>query len=380
MKPSLRKWLSTLFIVATLAAVVLIAFQNNDLENTLKIFSTLDLKWMLGALGCWLAYIFFDALSYHLFLKTQGHPISFWYAIYITIIGFYYGNITPGASGGQPMQVYYMTKKDVPVGVGTSAISIRFACNESAIVLTGMALWLFNWHFVEKQLAGVRFLAVFGMLFNFAAVLLVLMTVVRRSLVQRILNWGVKVGTKMRLIRKPEVTLSHLNTTLDTYHASAVRLGRKPGQIFAQLLFAILSNLGLMGIVVFTYYAFGESGTPWYQLLTISYLLYVTASFTPLPGASGAQEGGFLLYYKGLFSAGTIGPALLIWRFVNYYLMIIVGAVLTLIYSIFGKKKKRAKVKDTKGDKGAKDAESIGNAQNAADVQNSTDVKDAVNT
>ena len=81
----------------------------------------------------------------------------------------------------------------------------------------------------------------------------------------------------------------------------------------------------MTGSIVFTYYAFGLSGTPWYQILTMSCLLFVSASYTPLPGASGAQEGGFMAYFAGIFTDGTIGVGLLIWRFFTYYMFLIVG-------------------------------------------------------
>ena len=40
-------------------------------------------------------------------------------------------------------------------------------------------------------------------------------------------------------------------------------------------------------------------------LLTLSLLLFISASYTPLPGASGAQEGGFLYYFRNIFTGGT---------------------------------------------------------------------------
>ena len=97
-----------------------------------------------------------------------------------------------------------------------------------------------------------------------------------------------------------------------------------------------------MEVILFVYRAFGESGTPWYQLLTISFLLFLSASYTPLPGASGAQEGGFLLYYRGLFTQGTAGLALLVWRFMTYYLFLIIGAAATILTHLRGGAKARA--------------------------------------
>ena len=86
--------------------------------------------------------------------------------------------------------------------------------------------------------------------------------------------------------------------------------------------------------VIFVYHAFGQHGTHWYQLLTLSCLLYVSASYTPLPGASGAQEGGFVLYFGRIFLNGTIGMALLTWRFFTFYIFLIVGIGMVLLEKI----------------------------------------------
>ena len=81
------------------------------------------------------------------------------------------------------------------------------------------------------------------------------------------------------------------------------------------------------------------SGTPWYQLMALSFMLFISASYTPLPGASGAQEGGFLYYFRNIFNGGSVGLALLIWRFFTYYLFIFVGVFNLLLEKITRKRK-----------------------------------------
>lgn len=110
----------------------------------LEALFTLDPWWLLGAAGCWFAYLFFDALGYHYFLRKQGYEVKLSFALYISLMGFYYSNITPGASGGQPMQIYYMNKKGVPIGIGTSGISMKFIANQLMTVLMASALWLWK--------------------------------------------------------------------------------------------------------------------------------------------------------------------------------------------------------------------------------------------
>ena len=325
---------SFLFIAATLALILMIAFSNTELTNAWDVLFTLDLRWVLMALLGWFAYLFFDTLSMHYFLYRQQYPVSLGSALYVTLIGFYYSNITPGASGGQPMQVYYLSKHGVPVPIGTSAISIKFFSQQLMISLLAAGFWLANVDFVNGQLGNAEWAVYIGYAINFAAVPMVLLVALHRPMVQAILSFFVKIGAKLRLIKKPEERMIRISAGLDTYHASILRVAKAPGQLVWMLVLAGLSIMGLMSVPWSVYHAFRMTGVSWDKLFTIAFLLFVSASYTPLPGASGAQEGGFLVYFKGMFTQGTIGLALLVWRFFTYYLFLLVGAVLSIVNTI----------------------------------------------
>jgi uncharacterized membrane protein YbhN (UPF0104 family) len=55
--------------------------------------------------------------------------------------------------------------------------------------------------------------------------------------------------------------------------------------------------------------------------------MHLSASIAPTPGASGAQEGAFYLFFRWIFPERSLFPALLVWRFFTYYFMLLVGAV-----------------------------------------------------
>lgn len=325
-----RNLLSLLFILATLGLVMIFAFSNSELSNAWGALFTLDLKWLLAALAGWFAYMAFDMLSLHYFLRKQKHGIAMNSSCYVTLIGFYYSNITPGASGGQPMQVYYLSKRGVPVPIGTSAISTKFFAQQLMIVLLSTVFWLTNASFVDAHLGALRWAIYIGYAINFASIPLILLVALHRPLVQAIVTFLIRLGAKLRLSKHPEETIVRVSAGLDVYHASILRLAKHPRQIIWMLVLAGLSVMGLMSVPCFVYHAFRMSGTPWYQLVTLGFLLFVSASYTPLPGASGAQEGGFLAFFNGMFTQGTIGLALLVWRFFTYYLFLLVGAFISI--------------------------------------------------
>ena len=182
-----------------------------------------------------------------------------------------------------------------------------------------------------------------GWIINFAVVPLVLLAAFRRSLVRRLASGLIGLLAKMKLVRNREAVLEKTSEVLDTYHAAIRDLLRSPAQVLTQCLCSALSILALTGSIIFVYHAFGLSGTPWYRLLTISLLLFVSASYTPLPGASGAQEGGFMYYYNNIFTGGTKGLALLVWRFFTYYLFLFIGVAIVLLEKVIRRKSKPAR-------------------------------------
>ncbi len=325
MKLNIRKMLSALLVIGSIALVICIAFSNSELEDAWQALGSLKPIWVAGLFGCWFAYMFFDALSGWIYLRREGFRLSLGRAVNACLIGFYYCNITPSSAGGQPMQVNSLRKAGIPVGYGTMTATVRFVCNQTVVCVLSMVFWLLNRDFVARQLGDSIWFARIGWIISFAAVPLFLMAAYQRNMIQRIALWLIHLGKKMHLIRNEEAAAAVTTNVLDTYHTALKDMQRRPGQICVQMLCSVFSISGLIGSIYFVYHAFGFSGTPWYQLVTISFLLFVSASYTPLPGASGAQEGGFLLYYQGIIPSDRIGLALLVWRFFTYYLFLIVG-------------------------------------------------------
>ena len=325
MKPEGKKIGSFLFIVLSVAVVFFIAFGNGELEKSLDAMQDMDLRWVAGIFLCWAVYTFFDGMNYWAYLRREGFKISLGRAVNVALIGFYYSNITPSAAGGQPMQVNSMRKAGIPVGYGTMAVTIRFITNQFMISFLSLTLFFLNRSFVYDQLGGAIWFVRFGWLINLGSVPLVLLAAFQRTWIQAIAGKIIRLLEKIHVIKNREMAMTKVTDTLDTYHTALHDLMRKPLQILLQFFLSFVSLLGLTFSVYFVYRAFGLSGTSWNRLLTISCLLYISASATPLPGASGAQEGGFLLYYRDIFPDGIIGLALLVWRFFTFYLFLIVG-------------------------------------------------------
>lgn len=326
-----KRAFSLAVILMSVAAVVAIAFSNSELNSAWQALLGLRQGHLAGALACCLGYMAADGLGIFAFLRRQGYGIRLSTSIHLSLVGLYYANITPGASGGQPVQVYMMRRRGIPVGMGSSTLAMRCFANQLAVTLLAGGLFLANRAFCAAQLGGVKGAVILGYIINFSVVPLILLATFCMDPLKRLGRRLVAWLGRCRWVKDPQSLAQRVDGILAGYQASMRLALRHPAALGLQILISLAQMLALAGVTVCVYHAFGLMGTADAQLLTVALLLFVSASYTPLPGASGAQEGGFLLYYRGIFTGGAITVALLVWRFFTYYLFLLLGAADALI-------------------------------------------------
>ena len=125
-----KKLISYCFIVFSTIMLLYILLSQNDILSIVNALRTIKLEYIYAAILCifgfWLleAYMIYKLLLKYTY-KKDGFK-SFWLAIKTTLIGQYYSNITPGASGGQPVQLYVMNDDSVPLSEGTAILVEKF--------------------------------------------------------------------------------------------------------------------------------------------------------------------------------------------------------------------------------------------------------------
>lgn len=330
MKARTKKILNFALIFGTLAIVLAVGVSGQEMSGALEAIRSVAPMWIVLCLLAYLLYAMMDALAVFQYVRTQGYPISLPYALYIAIVGAYYSNITPGATGGQPMQIYYMTKRKVPIGIGTSALTVKLFCFQFLLMVFGTALWIVNREFVARQLGGNLWILIVGYVYNDFTVCLILMIAVNKRLVWWVIRQCIRLGARMRLCKNPDASTAKWEEALNAFHDSIMSLRQRPVQLLIQMAIAAAQLLSLMTVTYLIYRAFGLKDTGYWHIITLAVMLYTSAAYTPLPGASGAQEGVFALYYASVFPDGIRLMALLMWRFFTYYISLILGAVVTV--------------------------------------------------
>ncbi|MDL2206198.1 flippase-like domain-containing protein [Eubacteriales bacterium OttesenSCG-928-N13] len=337
MKQWLKRNIGPVYVVILTAVLAIWLLNSDELPEMIRTLGQLEVKWVWIAFGCIMGYLLMRAGTLHFYLHSRGCAPKFYDTLMVSGIGQFYSAITPSASGGQPMQVLAMHHRGIPVSIATAAVSIKFVGFQLAFLLTGGALWATHVHLVSDQLGPVRWLVVLGYLVNSLLIFAVLMAMVNRSIIDRLVDWAIRMGAKFHLIRDQEKARGKAEHLLDEYRQSLLTLKNRPMDAVVIFLMSLAQVLLLMVVVVCLYHAFRLSGVDDLSLLTLQFLLFITAAFVPLPGAAGAQEGGFFLFFRDLIPQAQIVTLMFCWRFFTYYLLLIVGLIAVISDAVIRK-------------------------------------------
>ena len=328
MKARTRKLLTAGFILLTLAAVLYIGFRNNDFSASMRAMLSIPKKYVLLSVLCTFGGIMMQCLSLNSALRCLGYDVHFGLLYGISVLGEFYSYITPGASGGQPMQVYQLHKYRVHVGDATAALTIHFHCFQLSLMAFDVALFAVYRAFIIQQIGVNLPFLIIGFIFNIILIGNSLMI----AFYQRPIRWALKKLTGlMRRFRfgKPDALEAMLSGVADGFYAGMRRLAASKAEIARQFAFGAIRLILLMSVMYFVYHGLGQSSASYGKIVTMGCMQYTSAAYTPLPGASGAQEGVFSLYFSTLLPDELLFSGLMVWRFITYYLVLIVGFFVT---------------------------------------------------
>ena len=317
--------LNALIIVCTLGLVLYLSARGGDIGDAWDTLRSADPKWIGLAVVSWCVFMTFEGMGLHVFFHQQGIKIKFCTSFLVALIGSFYSSVTPAATGGQPMQVFALKKRGVPAGISSSGLAVKFFTFQTALLSLGGIMWALHPGIVQSCIDQGRWIVVTGFLLNGLSVAAVILLAINKNIVRGILTLAIHIGKALHLVKDVARTASKADAAMDDFHASVDMLTHHPIRLFQLYLLSCLQVLGLMSIVYCVYRALGLNQHSYFEILTLQFLLYIAASFTPLPGASGAQEGGFYIFFQHVFPAEKLVGALLLWRFFTYYFTLIIG-------------------------------------------------------
>lgn len=298
--------------------------------------------WMVGALACLVVILLTGALRIHLLLKPKQPRATLQDSYRYSLLSKYYVLITPLGLGGQPVTMVYMRKKNVPFGLATFIPMIDLFAMRLAMLIIGLVTVIF---FPNAVVSWVRIAAYFGLFFT------CLLPVVGISMSWFPVFEKVVVGalTRMTFLKRRDQYIKVTQDAFRKYRSAFAYFKTMKKQVFAVILLAFVSQLALLSIPFFILKAYPltallpNNGVPLTYLNAVSMVAYasIAVAFIPTVGNAGAIEFSFSTVFATFMEARYLFWALFAWRFLTFYLFLILGLVLTFYLGVNRRKESR---------------------------------------
>lgn len=301
-------------------------------DNFVNIISTLiraDLKWILIAVILMCIYWLLRALGMFIIVREYSKSITFKKIFNLTLITQFFNGITPFSSGGQPMEVYYLSKTGIRASKGTNIIIQNFILYQIALIMHGIIAVALNYNFhFFKEVALLKELTLIGFIINTLVGVGLLFISFSTKVNKTIINTLIWIGCKLNIIKDKEQSINKWTERLDEYHESATLLINKKSLFVKGVIYNFVALAIFYAIPLFVIYSMGNFNVNLVETITSSAYVLIIGAFVPIPGGSGGIEYGFMQFFGNFIGGSVLAASLLVWRFITYYLGIILGAIM----------------------------------------------------
>lgn len=332
-----KKYIRNMFLFLALIFITFyIIFKDQSVNEILKIIDGVDKRFIIAGVIAMLLYFTCETINLTRTLKALGEKSSFIKNFKYTLIGFFFSSITPAASGGQPMEIYYMNKEGIKVANSTIALLANLATMQIATISIALISLIFNYRYMNTILV-VCFIV--GICLNASALALLLISIYSKRATNAIVNFCVKFMKKFHF-KNIEQKEEKLRKELEIYQANSDYVKTHKRLVFKNVITTYIQFLIYYSISYWVYRSFGYNSAGIFTIISMQSVLFATVSGIPSPGAVGVSEGAFLEIYRNIYTEAQLKSSMLLCRGINFYLFVIISMFM-VIYASFKKRKSK---------------------------------------
>lgn len=322
------------FLLVVFGLTVYGVFHGEDLGAMAEAIRSSQIKWLIPGVCLVVFFIWGESIIIWYMMRSFGIRLKKRICFLFSSVGFFFSCITPSASGGQPMQIYYMKKEKIPIPVSTVILMVVTITYKLVLVVIGLGILIFGRGFLHRYLEGILPVYYLGLTLNVFCVTFMTILVFHPVMAEDMLLKGMDLLERMRLMKRKEARRQKLKDSMEVYRETAAYLKEHKKVLFHVIVLTFLQRIALFSVTWFVYLAFRMHGTSFLNVILLQAVISVAVDMLPLPGGMGISETLFLNIFATVFP-GVLLPAMVLSRGLGYYSQLLISALFTVVAQIY---------------------------------------------
>lgn len=333
---------SNILLLLGITAIILYFILKKEITNILPLLIKANVGWLLGGIGCIIIYWLMESKTLHIMIKSFDQSFPFFEVFKLVVSTQFFNGVTPFASGGQPFQILVLTSRSKMSASNVTSASVHnFMIYQFTLVFMGTMAVICGqiFHLFPIKEGHTLFLAFAGFSLNLLIVIILLIIALSPKLTGLLLRAFFFVLRKTPFKRKLDTITQKVNSLVLEFNKDMLLILNDKAKYFKVFLLNILKFLFLYSVTYFSCRAIGIKEISIIESIVASAYVMLIAAITPSPGASGGAEVGFMFFFGSVISGAEMVAIMLVWRFITYYIGLIIGMItFYFAYSLPAKK------------------------------------------
>ncbi|MCI2111756.1 MAG: flippase-like domain-containing protein [Bacilli bacterium] len=367
--PSEKKKNKLKYIISVLVVIVMtglsLAFSllGGGVNEVFSAIGSANQLWLWVMIG--MVFLIYVILAFIvlIFARLYTRHYKFHQAIANVMIGAFYSDVTPSASGGEVMQVFTLKKQGIDISSAASIMVMWFILYQTSLIIFDVIAFIFEGSSIMDITAKLNVLGgwapevtmlpliIIGFVVNLSVLGLLFLMSYSHHFHNFIMNNVLGFLHKIKLLKNLEKSRENLRVQVENFKIELKRLQTNiPVTILIVLLFLfmLLTRYSIPYVAGLALGAYGESYrftfASFFEGSFLSAFHQMVTGLIPLPGSAGVSELFFSVMFSDYYQATVIGgveirslaanlaAVQILWRFVTFYLVLFAGGLVTAFY------------------------------------------------
>ena len=336
-----------IFLLIFLIVIIFLTFNRiyseTSLEQIYQNLKNVKIVYIFICLLIMFLYFFMQSIYMKIILKSLNKKITFKKGFFYSIVEFYFSGITPSSTGGQPMQLYYMTKDKIPLRKTYITLILNTIYFKLIILILGIIVLITNLNFILNLPTICLFFIILGLIVDIIFIIILFMLLFKQNIIKKILMIITKTCKKLKILKK--VQNINIEETLKKYSNELKYIKSNKKTIVFSFIITFIQRLLLFSIIYVVYKSLGFSHYTYFDLLKIQICVQLATEAFPLPGGAGISETILYNSFNTMHGINFASTGMLLTRSFAFYIPLLVSGLTILIHSIYSKKNRTKNIK-----------------------------------
>jgi hypothetical protein len=294
--------------------------------------------YLVFGLLCMGLWVFFEGLFLKTIFRKLNYKISWYQALGYVFTESYFSLVTPGSSGGQPIQMYEMGRDKIPYRTSSIVVFINTMFYKLSLIIIVILSFVFCFKDFLNFSPIFKIMILIGFIVNLLIITAFLLLVYTKKLIRGITNIITKFLVKFKFIKNIDEFNNRLNESVEDYLKTASYIRNHKRVLIETFSIVFFQRLSILMVFYFVTKAFGVSSYSLLYAISIQAFLTIAMDSIPIPGGVIIGEGLIMEANEALKIVKYSKDITLIFRGISVYLLVIIA----LIYYIIFHYKKRS--------------------------------------